>query len=279
MIVMALFALLSSQALAEDIQIEFSVPEEMPMFSEAKMAYSKSTDKPMDCNVSLRAAQGKMEGKDWEKIIAYNPRTWVKDKARAHVEECENVGGKGKKSRVKLNALVANIGKTPAYKAKVVTARRAIKIWDHLTENPIFGWKTDHIQVKPARGELFYFDTRNTDILKNLIDDQGWKPELLSTNILRGYTLFKTEIVEEMQKAFTILNAVPEISGLYLEVESPYYNAEGGDSRQYWTFIMRTKEIAKLVESEFTVEQFLDAIIVKVGSSSEDIAARTIKIK
>ena len=41
---------------------------------------------------------------------------------------------------------------------------------------------------------------------------------------------------------------------------------------------MKTEEIAKLVESEFTRKQFLDAIIIKRAFKEEDIGARTIKI-
>ena len=271
-----LFLLLSPAQADEKIQVDHPIPDQMPMFSEAKQAYAKSTDKPYACKASLRWAKSKMEGKNWEKVIAYNPATFLKDEALAQVETCEDVGGKGKKSRVRLVALVANIGKTNAYKNNLVTGRRAVESWTHLEEQRVFG-SNFTVKVKPARGALFFFDSMSTNGLRNAVDN-GMDAKDLHEEHIRAFILFKSEIVEQLQKAFTLMDAVPEINGLFLEVKSSFYNEEGSSQTEYWTYIMRTDEIAKLVESEFTLGQFLDSIIVKRGTTEEDIAARALKI-
>ncbi len=257
---MVLLSLISAGALAEDgsIPIAFEPPPEIPLFLKAEILATKGVARGEDCRGALEAAIAEAAGSgQLVRVVRSEEELSSAEQATCKLRKA---GDKISASVVSLHSLVIVPG-APATVYPILTPERTVEIVE-------------------ALGQL-----HRDGVASVPIDDIGGKawvrlpPESLSGidasqqgERARAMLAHERFIVPRISRWFQVLEAIPEVQGIVMEVEVISQDPAVGRKsrlRELFRFMVPTALARQLLQTEMGDTFFLSKLQVERASNAK----------
>lgn len=245
----ALTLLASPLAFASTIPHGHTPPDQVPMFEFIRLTKAVGNVKGEGCDAALKAAYADLDrvmgNSGANEVIAVFPLNARKGWEPVGEVECED---NGKKQTVKIEAVTVKTGQGPAY--TTVSGKRVLEILAALqgSSNMLIALRIQSMRTVDYAGELYYAGMATKR-------DAAFGPG--DNRNTRAVTVFREELLPQMQYLGELLTAVPEFRGTELSVNAVRIDDKGQTRSETYLFRVDTEGVQGFFRGEISEQEFL----------------------